>query len=234
MSRHRSAAMAASLLLSASCLDVSGANFTAIDFDLTSLGRASGWTVGVADLPAARVAEVEATGEERSLPAELQTTAKSMYQSGSNVTGDLFVFQQKYWDGFRPSTTFNVSLQIAFVTNVHSGCTTGVGPAVVIKAGVTDVEPLATADAQGILRMNIDKGAGPAKGQYVQLGDIRNGLTGCPTTGTYASHTTVEATQSATVTTDGFGGFWIFIGTQSSLAGSRHEVYFTDVQLKFR
>jgi hypothetical protein len=232
VSRPLAAALAALLLSSSGCLDIGdAANTRTLDFDFTQSGLATPWTLGVADVPADRVAEVTAEGDERGVPAELSTTAKSLYQSGTNVTGDLFLFQKLYLTGLAPNFTFKISVQVGFVTNYHSGCTTGVGPAVVLKAGVTATEPLAIADAQGVLRMNLDKGAGTAAGDFIQLGDIRNGLLGCPTTGSYALNATSKLKQTVNLTTDELGGLWFFLGTQSSAVGQRHAIYLTQLRV---
>jgi hypothetical protein len=228
----RTYAPAGAAILLAGCLNVDPAT-TGLPFDFTSPGLANGWILGVADLPVARSTEVNAAGGEFPLPASFSATGDALYQAGTNVSGDLFLFHEKYIGSVRPNTDYKVSFQIEFVTNIHSGCTTGPGPFVVIKVGVTSVEPTATPDAQGVLRMNIDKGAGTARGVYAQLGDIRNGLAGCPATGTYAAHTTATIRQTELLHTDDLGGFFMFIGTQSSFAG-RHEIYITSLTLNLQ
>jgi hypothetical protein len=227
----RSLGTVAALVL-AGCLDVEPAT-TGLPFDFTIQGLANGWILGVADVPVARSTEVNAAGGEFPLPTAFSTTGHSLYLAGTNVSGDLFLFHEKYIGSVRPNTTYKVSLQIEFVTNFHTGCTTGPGPLVVIKAGVTSVEPTASPDAQGVLRMNIDKGEGTARGVYAQLGDIRNGLAGCPATGTYAAHLTATVRQTELLRTDGLGGFFMFIGTQSSYVG-RHEIYITALTLNLQ
>jgi len=221
-------AIAVALLLSA-CLDVAP-TATVLDFNFTQPGIADNWVAGVADVPEARLAEVNLAGDLRALPPAF-STGSSLYQAGTNVSGDLFVFQKKYLCCVHFGTDYRVSIQVAFVTDVHSGCTTGVGPAVVIKAGVSSDEPIAQADAQGVLRMNLDKGTGTAAGRFTQLGDIRNGLTGCPSPGTFSLNSTSFPQQSEIVHTDGLGAFWVFIGTQSSFPG-RHEIYLINLRLR--
>ena len=227
--RSLAAALAAALLATAGCLDV-GPSTTTLDFDLTDGGIGGTWVVGAADFPVGRDDDVAVVGERRQVP-EAIGDAFTLYQSGTNVTGDLFVFQKKYWTGLLPQTTYGASLQVEFVSNVHSGCTTGVGPGVVIKAGVTVSEPLVEPDAQNVYRLSSDKGSGTSGGVFAQLGDIRNGLTGCPATGTFAVNLTSRIRQSAELTTDAAGGFWMFIGTQSSFL-ARHEIYLTRVILR--
>ena len=100
-----------------------------------------------------------------------------------------------------------------------------------IKAGVTSTQPVVTTDGQGIRRLNIDKGTGITNGgNFLQLGDITSGLAGCPTPGTYSAWGTPVRTQSTPLVTDATGGFFIFIGTQSSFVGA-HQIYFTRMLL---
>ncbi|HEV8598762.1 MAG TPA: hypothetical protein VGQ69_05345 [Gemmatimonadales bacterium] len=231
MSRFFAATCAAALLATAGCLDTEPAT-TTLDFDLTVSPLGDNWEPGAADFPVGQEAAVDFVGDRRALPAEVGT-ASALYQSGTNVSGDLFVFQRKYWSGLRPLTTYKATLQVQFVSNVHSGCTSGLGTGVVIKAGVTSIEPRADPDPQGVYRMSIDKGSGTAAGDFVQLGDIRNGLTGCPAIGTYAVRNTATLPQSTDFTTDDLGGFWMFIGTQSSVL-ARHEIYITRVGLRIQ
>jgi hypothetical protein len=102
----------------------------------------------------------------------------------------------------------------------------------VLKIGVSAVEPVAVADGQGILRFNLDKGAGTDGGDFAQLGDIRNPLPGCPAQPSYGVKTTLVVNQSELVDTDGNGGFWLWIGTQSSFAGN-HHLYIASVRVTF-
>lgn len=221
----------AALLLLAGCLKVGpDANSTTLDFDMSIPNQAAGWETGGADYPAAREADVNVVGAVRTLPSPLPTAQTALYQSGTNVTGDLFLFLKKRWTGLFPLTRYAVAIAVEYATDVHSGCTTGVGPGVVIKAGATELEPQAVPDNQGVNRMNIDKGAQTAAGDFVQLGDIRNGLSGCPTPGTFALRSTAREQQPVSITTDIDGAFWLFVGTQSS-ALARHEIYITHIRV---
>jgi len=221
----------AALLLLAGCLKVGpDANSTTLDFDMGVAGQSANWVVGSADYPADREADVGVIGEVRTLPIPLTTTQTALYESGTNVTGDLFVFLKKRWTGLFPLTRYAAAIAVEFATDVHSGCTTGIGPSVWIKAGASELEPEAVPDGQGVYRMNVDKGAQSAAGLYTQLGDIRNGLAGCPSPGTFALRTTDRLQQPATFTTDVDGAFWLFVGTQST-ALARHQIYITHVRV---
>jgi hypothetical protein len=205
--------------LAAGCLgsgDFSVRNTLDFDFNVHGLE----WFGGVADVPAAQVADVGLIADLRSLPSPLNTTLVGLYLSGTTVGGDLFMFQKKHWSGLTAGATYTISLQVEFASNYHAGCTTGPGPVAFIKMGATATEPLAIADQQGILRMNIDKGAGINPGGFVQLGDIRNTITGCTAPSTFGPRTTTIITQPTPLITDTEGGFWTFIGVQSTFAGT--------------
>jgi len=220
--------LAALVLLASGCL-ATGADANSQTFDFSFLNAAEGWFPGASDFPVARESEVAVAGDLRPLPASLNIPGKGQYQSGNNVSGNLFIFHKAYRSGLQPITTYHISLQVSYVTNYHSGCTTGPGPNVVIKAGAVGIDPVASPDQQGVYHMNIDKGVGTDGGDFLQFGDIRNGLSGCPATGTYAERTTARLPM--TVTTDGLGGFFMFFGTQSIFAGV-HEIYITNLRLR--
>ena len=222
--------LAALVLLASGCLSLGpDANSNTLPFSF--IDASASWDFAVSDFPIARTNEVAAVGDLRPLPVSLGISGNAQYQSGNNVTGDLFLFHKAYRSGLTPNKTYRVSLQATYATNYHAGCTTGPGPHVVLKAGVLPTEPIATPDAQGVWHMNIDKGAGTEHGDFVNLGDIRNGLSGCPATGAYAERTTDRIKQSVDITTDQDGGFWMFIGTQSTAIGS-YEIYILELSVK--
>ncbi|HLB53932.1 MAG TPA: hypothetical protein VJK71_02405 [Gemmatimonadales bacterium] len=227
MSRTSYAPVLAAALLSVGCLDVSGTinNSFPFDFSVPGSGIGEGWSVAAADVAVDRVTDVAVAGEYGGLPAPY-TAFTGIQQAGTNVSGSLFLFHKKWIQSpWSPGRTFRASIDMSFVSNLHSGCTTGPGPVVVIKAGVSEEEPIATADGQGVLRFNLDKGTGAAGGDFVQLGDIRNGLENCPAQGTWQVRNTVQADQPEVLTIDPLGGFWIFFGTESTFSG-RHDIYF--------
>jgi len=217
---------AAALVLLAGCLNAADTRSTiSLPFDFDEVGE--GWTTGVADVPETELQNVNLAGELRVLPSPLPGR-DALYLAGNNVSGTIFMFQQRRFTGLLPNEQYEVALEAEFATNFHQGCTTGIGPATFIKAGVALIEPAAEVDGQGILRMTIDKGTGATAGDYAQLGDIRNGAEGCPAPGTYTIQTTIMRSQSLRLVTDAFGGFWLWIGIESTAAG-RPEIYFGGV-----
>ena len=232
MSRGSFAALFGTALLASGCLDVSSSQVIALPFDFTqpSQGIGDGWIAAVADVPADRVNDVQVAGEYSTLPAPYASFS-GIHQGGTSISGSLFLFHKKWIQApWSPGTMFKVSIDMVLVSDQQTGCTTGPGPAVVVKAGVSGDEPVAAADAQGVLRLNLDKGTGTSGGGFAQLGDIRNGLDGCPAQGSWQARSTARGIQSQILTIDPLGGFWIFFGTQSSYNG-RHDVYFTQIIL---
>jgi hypothetical protein len=216
---------AAALLLLASCLNAADTtNTISLPFDFDAEGVGEGWTAGVADVPETELLNVNLAGDLRVLPAPLPNR-DALYLAGSSVNGSIFMFQQRRFTGLLPNEQYEVALEAEFASNFHQGCTTGIGPATFIKAGVSLIEPAAEVDGQGMLRMTIDKGTGAAAGDYAPLGDIRNGAGGCPVPGTFAIQTTIMRSQPLRLVTDAFGGFWLWIGIESTAAG-RPEIYF--------
>lgn len=219
----------AAALLLAGCLGATDLSpgFT-IPYDFNALN--TGWVAGAADYPASQTAAVGLVGDVRNLPAPLATTSVGLYLKGTNVSGDLFLYQTRYVTGFAANHTYTATLQVEYASAIQQDCTTGPGPVTFIKAGVTATAPVVTADAQGVLRLNIDKGTGTSPGAFTQLGDITSGLPGCPTPGTYSAWGTPIRQQTMPLVTDAAGGFYIFIGTQSSFVGT-HEIFFTRMNL---
>ncbi|HEV8356648.1 MAG TPA: hypothetical protein VGQ17_07735 [Gemmatimonadales bacterium] len=220
----------ATLLLLAGCLSIGrDANSQRLDFNFRDSTIAAGWAVEAADFPTTRLADVGLVGDWRPLPSEVSTTLSGLYMSGTNVTGDLFVFLKKRLTGLPAGQRYSIAIQLEYVSNVHSGCTSGLATSVWIKAGVSALAPIAFDDG-GVYHLTLDKGIQSAAGSYTQLGNIRNGLSGCPSTGSFAVRLTNRQDQSATLTTDSEGGFWIFLGTQSAVL-ARHELYITALQV---
>lgn len=223
---------AGAALLLAGCLgatDLSPSITIPYDFNVLR----DNWTAGAADYPAAQAAAVGFVGDVRNLPAPLTTTSVGLYLSGTNVSGDLFLYQTRYLTGFPANHSYMATIQVEYASNIQGGCTTGAGPLTFIKAGVTATPPALTTDNAGIVRLNIDKGTGTSAGLFTQLGDITSGLAGCPTPGTYSAWGTPIRSQPTPVVTDASGGMYIFVGTQSSFVGF-HEIFFTRLNLTLK
>jgi hypothetical protein len=225
----RKSLLAAALAGLTACLGTTAPQGTqTFDFIMNVVG--DGWFASASDFDVGREADVDVTTDLLFLPAPLNPQVAGRYLAGTNISDDLFIFIRKRFEGLLPNTTYRVAMAVEIASSIHGGCTVGTGPAVWIKVGAVGTEPLAVQQG-GRWVMNLDKGDQAAEGDFIQLGDIRNGLTGCPSPGTWAVKGTTLETQNAHLTTDALGGFWIFLGTESGFE-TRHELYFTGFRLQ--
>jgi len=221
--------LAVALVGLTACINsVAPRNTFTFDFVMNVVG--DGWTAGASDYEVGREADVDLVTDLLFLPPPLNPQVAGRYLAGTNISDDLFIFITKRFEGLAPSTTYLVSMAVEIASSIHGGCTVGTGPLVWIKVGALGTEPQAVQQGDRWV-MNIDKGDQDSKGQFIQLGDIRNGLTGCPSPGTWAAKGTTVQPQDMELTTDAVGGFWIFLGTESGFE-TRHELFFTGFRLQ--
>ena len=196
-----------------------------VEFDLT-LDQLSAWAIGSSDYLASQEAAVEFQAEKRALPDNLGG-GPAFYHAGTNISDDLWMYFARQVQAFQPGATYRLGFQVHFATNQHSGCTVGTGPSVWIKAGASTEQPARLLSGDGSWRMNVDKGEQSQVGSAaVLLGDIRNGLPGCPSPPQYQANVAGDPTETIAVTADDSGAIWLFFGTESGFE-SRHEIYFT-------
>ena len=175
--------------------------------------------VGFADLPADAPQDLyELDGGHRPLPEGLD--GSGIYVQGHNRSDDLFMFLKRQVGGLRPNTEYAVSVSIDLATSIPPGLV-GIGgspgESVSVKAGASPLEPVASEDDIGHLRLNIDKGNQSRGGEaMVVLGDITHPDA---TRDTYAIKTLTSAHQPLTVRTDGEGRLWLIVGTDSGFEG---------------
>lgn len=208
------------------CLDTSGANTITLDFDFDVAGE--NWVPAASDFDVGQEATVDLVGELRPLESPLNTAVSGLYLAGTNYNDDLFTYFKKYLCCLAPGATFTATIEMQIASRVHAGCT-ALGPNVWVKAGASTDEP-ASVDVAGVYGFTLDKGDQAAAGDYTQLGDIRNTLTGCPAPGTWDTKVTLRRRQSVSFTTAADGGFWFYFGVESGDPG-RHELYFTAMRL---
>ena len=220
----------AAALLLAGCIGAGDStSVITLDFDFHIVGE--DWTSGVADITAAEVPSLNLIAERRTLPAPLEVARNALHISAANAVGGVFIFFQKRITGLVANTTYDVQVAIEHASAIHAGCTTGIGPASFIKAGVAVIAPEAVPDNFGVLRMNITKGSGSAAGDYIMSSDIRNELTGCPEVGTFGRRAGTYKSQAQKLVTDDFGGFWLWWGIESTALGVL-DVYATGLSIR--
>ena len=171
--------------------------------------------------------EGELTADYRAIPPPLDSRS-ALFISGINRSDDLFMFYRGPLDGLTPGARYAATVGLEIATETPSGCL-GVGgspgESVWIKAGVTDVEPLAVSDGS-YLRMNIDIGNQSNGGtQAVVLGNVANSRT-CEEPRRWETKELAEQDVSATLVVPSDGRAWILIGADSGFE-SLTQVYFT-------
>jgi cyclophilin family peptidyl-prolyl cis-trans isomerase len=195
------------------------------EFDFS--GGDQGFASGFADLPASYdPALYNLVADHRNLPTELGG-GKGLFISGVNRSDDLWMFWKKKLTGLQPSTEYQVVLDVEMASNVVAGMI-GVGGApgesVYVKAGVSQAEPLVEEDAQGQLRLTVDKGNQSTSGSAAAV--LGNVAKENDDSEQYAllHRNNRSIQQSATTSAD--GSLWIFFGTDSGFE-STTSLYYT-------
>jgi cyclophilin family peptidyl-prolyl cis-trans isomerase len=195
------------------------------EFDFSSGDQ--GFASGFADLPESYdPALYNLVADHRNLPAELGG-GKGLFISGVNRSDDLWMFWKKKLTGLQPNTEYQVVLDVEMASNVVAGMI-GVGGApgesVYVKAGVSQAEPLVAEDAQGQLRLTVDKGNQSTGGSAAAV--LGNVAKENDDSEQYAllHRNNRSVQQSATTSAD--GSLWIFFGTDSGFEGAT-SLYYT-------
>jgi hypothetical protein len=195
------------------------------EFDFSSGDQ--GFASGFADLPESYdPALYNLVADHRNLPAELGG-GKGLFISGVNRSDDLWMFWKKKLTGLQPNTEYQVVLDVEMASNVVAGMI-GVGGApgesVYVKAGVSQAEPLVAEDAQGQLRLTVDKGNQSTGGSAAAvLGNVaKENNDSNQYVILHRNNRSVQ--QSATTSAD--GSLWIFFGTDSGFEGTT-SLYYT-------
>ena len=171
---------------------------------------------GFADLPADFEPSIyELDSGHRPLPSGL--AGNGLCIQGHNRSDDLFMFFKRRIDGLRADATYAVFASLDLATNVPSG-SFGIGgspgESVFVKAGASTVEPVAEGEN---LRMNIDKGNQANGGEsMVVLGNVAHPKV---VGEEYRIKSLDNADNPVNATTDGKGGLWLIVGTDSGFEG---------------
>lgn len=195
------------------------------EFDFSSSDQ--GFASGFADLPASYdPALYNLVADHRNLPAELGG-GKGLFISGANRSDDLWMFWKKKLTGLQPNTEYQVVLDVEMASNVAAslvGIGGAPGESVYVKAGVSQAEPLVAEDAQGQLRLTVDKGNQSTSGSAAAvLGNVAK-------ENDDSEHYAIlhrnnrSVQQSGTTSAD--GSLWIFFGTDSGFEGTT-SLYYT-------
>ena len=186
-----------------------------------------GWQGGFADVAVNMAGSVNFVADHRLLPAPLNGSA--LYQSGFNASDDLFMYFKRRINGLEPNRTYQTRLNVTFATSYGQDCSIGVGTSVWTKAGGSTIEPQ-TITLNEYYRMNINIGMQHNDGaNAVLLGDIRNGIPGCPHTNPPYGIKKLSDSRPVNITADAGGSAWLIVGTDSAFEMA-HEIYFTEFE----
>ena len=203
-----------------------------MSFEFTFDTDVEGWTSGFADLPADFNQEIyELDSGFRELPEGL--AGNGFYIQGHNRSDDLFMYLKRQVHGLRPSTGYQVTVEIDLATNVPGGLI-GIGgspgESVYVKAGASAIEPSQEEDSSGWLRSNIDKGNQANGGtEMVVIGNVSHpDVVGDE----YKIKTLTNEGSPLSVTTDANGGVWLIVGTDSGFEGLT-RLYYSRISYTF-
>jgi hypothetical protein len=188
-----------------------------------------GWQGGFADYPIGEEAFYELAFGLQPLPQPLDGKL-ALSITGHNHSDDLFMYFRQSIAGLLPDTTYEVNFAIELASNAPDG-SFGIGgsPAnsVYLKAGATQIEPVAIGDRFALL--NVDKGNQANAGQdAVVLGDIAK-----PDDGTFDYALITRSSRQPLIFQSGpQGQAWLYFGTDSGFEGVTH-LYYTQFQAEF-
>jgi hypothetical protein len=186
------------------------------------------WRGAFADYPSGREQDFHLAFEHRALPAELGTPGSGLYLAGDNRSDDLFMFLTREVTGLRPNAPYALTFDLVLASNAGTGCA-GIGGApgesVYLKAGASRTEPRVTPDAEGSLRLDVDKGSQGSGGANAQvIGNIANGIAQCPEA-PFRLIARSNAGAPLLITSNEQGALWLLVGTDSGFEGTTTLYY---------
>ena len=232
---------AAFLLMLTSCdgADDSGGD-GGLNFEYNFKESDHGWTGDFTDLPVdyeADIYELKFAHTER--PAEVGE-GKALMLRGHNRSDDLFMFVKKGLtaaDGIAPDTAYEIRFMVEFASDAPAGAV-GIGgapgEAVWVKVGAAPFEPVPVEEDgadMGIpyILPNVDKGRQNDDGEHaLRVGDAAK--VDCEEFELYELKALDNNENPLTITSDGEGNLWLFVGTDSGFEG-RTTLYYTSIKV---
>lgn len=214
-----------------------------IELNYDFRGGALGWTAEFADYPPQTDPNgtlYELFAGIRFMPRKLTYVPKrGFYIQGHNRSDDLFMFLKRRLsaeEGIVANQSYRIEFVITFASNAPTGCG-GIGGApgesVALKAGASQIEPLAVLQSNGYLRMNVDKGNQSQGGAAASVaGNIANGIP-CSQAAPIYPFALVERSHAYTtnVTANSNGELWLLLGTDSGFEGLT-RLYYQRIRVK--
>ncbi|MCE2513174.1 MAG: hypothetical protein J4F50_11640, partial [Acidimicrobiia bacterium] len=196
-----------------------------VEFGYSFETDADGWVFDFADLPENYDPSIyELHAGHSALPSGLDGAGVCV--QGHNRSDDLFMYLKRRVDGLDPGASYSATVTVDLATNVALGLV-GIGgspgQSVYVKAGASTLEPEATPDSIGHLRMNIDKGNQSQGGsQMVVIGDVAHPeVLGEE----FRIKTLDNRGRPVVVEADAVGGAWLIVGTDSGFEGLTRLCY---------
>lgn len=202
---------------------------TTFHFDFTQ--NQDGWTGDFADYPVGEEGFYELEFQWGPLPSPLSAAENALKIAGNNHSDDLFMFIKRKINGLAPNTAYEVVFDIELASQAPTnaiGVGGAPGEAVILKAGVTLLEPVKI-NSGGFYLMNIDKSNQSQPGADMDtLGHI--GVS--DTTSVFTLISRNNFSHPFSVTTDNTGEVWVIIGTDSGYEGLS-VLYYNTIAVTF-
>ena len=218
---------------SVGCGDSVGATDDSFDIAFDFSSDYQGWTAGFSDYPVGKETEWALSSSLAALPAPLDGSRKGILLTGQNHSDDLFMYITREGARLAPNAQYTVRYRVTMATNAPKNCV-GVGgspgESVVLKVGVTTVEPSRTVDGSQYYRANFDHGAQLNGGRdATPVGNIANSNTNCSVP-RYELKEFDSSNSPLTVATTASGRVWFVVGVDSGFEGTT-SVYITSVRV---
>ena len=218
--------LAGSMLLLTGC-DIELGTLPAQSYDFNQ--GAQFWQAGFADYPSDNADIYQLESGIRNVPPGFR--GKGFYLAGMNRSDDLFMYIKKQITGLEPSTRYQLSVAVSFLTDAGADCV-GIGgapgEAVYLKFGYAASEP-----QQAGYYLNVDKGNQSQDGTNGRvIGNIASPMIGCDGQN-FASKTVNGNSTPLQFTSNTNGTIWVFIGTDSGFEGLT-RLYYQEVELRIR
>ncbi|MDP2714800.1 hypothetical protein [Rheinheimera sp.] len=219
--------LAGSLLLLSGC-DIEYGTLPAHYYDFRD--GAQQWQPGFSDYPVDNADIFELESGIRPLPTGFSGTG--FYLAGMNRSDDLFMYIKKQITGLEPSTRYQLSVSVRFLTDAGTDCV-GIGGApgesVYLKFGYAAAEP-----KQAGYYLNADKGNQSQDGtQGRVIGNIAAADIGCDGQKFASKAVTDSSATPLHFTSNADGTIWVFIGTDSGYEGLT-RLYYQELDLRIR
>ncbi len=185
------------------------------------------WQAGFSDYPSDNAAIYQLASGIRDLPTGF--SGKGFYLAGMNRSDDLFMFIKRKITGLQPSTRYQLSISVRFLTDAGANCV-GIGGApgesVFLKFGYAEQEP-----KQDGYYLNVDKGNQSQDGSHGRvIGNIAATGLSCEANSFASKTVTGSGKTPLRFTSNADGTAWVFIGTDSGFEGLT-RLYYQEVQL---